>query len=366
MATKREAGTDGALSKIEAFEAALKTINNQFKTEQGDKLVTLFGDKSRRVETISSGSLVLDSLAGGGLPVGRIIEIYGPEASGKTSIALTAVGNVQKNGGNAVFIDLENALDPAYATKLGVDMSRLGIAQPDYAEQALELVEQLAASGSVDIIVVDSVAALVPKAEFEGTLEDQNMALLARILSRSLKKLANTANKNKCTVIFINQLREKVGFVLGNPETTTGGKALKFFASQRIDIRRKGQVKEGTKVIGTEVKIKIVKNKIAPPFQEAPTVLTFNQGINKAAEMVEVGPNYGVITKPNARSYIETETGEPIASSKADAIAKIEGDSELQSRLSVALAKAIEASLLSPGGEGSEESDVELDESSED
>jgi recombination protein RecA len=332
-------------NRAESFEAALKAINSKFANDLDDNLIAKLSEKPRDVEVISSGSLVLDSILGGGFPKGRIIEIYGPESSGKTSIALTAAGYVQAQGGNVAFIDLENALDPKYAAKLGVDVKNLAVAQPSYAEQALDLVDALAETGTVDLIIVDSVAALVPLSELEGSMENQTMALVARILSKALRKLVGTANRTGTTVIFINQIREKVGFVLGNPETTTGGKALKFFASQRIDIRRKEQIKEGKNVIGNKVRLKIVKNKIAPPFLEGFTVLTFNKGINKQAEMVEVGPDYGVIKRPNTRTYVVADTDEVIGTSKATAIERLESDPELFEHLQKLLKENIEKAI---------------------
>lgn len=335
-------------AKMKAFEDALAFMNKSFKSDTGI-LVAKLSDRPQNVETISTGSVVMDSILGGGFPKGRIIEIYGPEASGKTSMALTAVGNVQKDGGTAVFIDLENALDPRYARKLGVDVDNLAVAQPDYAEQALELVEKLAASGTVDIIIVDSVAALVPKIELEGELEEQNMAVIARILSRALKKLVNTANKSGTTIIFINQVREKVGGYMGG-EVTPGGKALKFFASQRLRVaRRKPVVDENKNTIGNEVHIVVKKNKIAPPFLEGETVLTYNRGINRAAEMLAVGEKYGVLWKESktARKIFEASSKELIGSGKADALKRLENDSELLERLTQALLKAIDADLNS-------------------
>lgn len=339
--------TPEATAKQKAFDEALKVMNKKFTSATGQMIAKL-GDRPLNVETISTGSVVLDSIAGGGLPKGRIIEIFGPEASGKTSIALTAAANVQREGGTVVFVDAENALDPKYAGKLGVNTNNLAVSQPDYAEQALELIDSLASSGVVDLIILDSVAALVPKAELEGELEQATMGLVARLMSRSLKKLANAANKTGTTVIFINQTREKIGVMYGNPETTPGGNALKFTASMRIRVARRKQVKEGKDIIGNEVHMKIIKNKIAPPFGEGETILTFNKGINRAAEMIEVGDKYGVITKPNNRSYIETETGETISThSKAEALAVLEKDPEMMTRLTAALKASISDDLFS-------------------
>lgn len=337
-------------AKLKAFNDALKHLNNQkgILSSESGSIIAKLSDKPLDVATISTGSLVLDSILGGGLPVGRLIEIYGPEASGKTSIALTAVANVQRGGGTAAFIDLENALDPKYAKKLGVDVDNLAVAQPDYAEQALELVEQLAASGVVDIIVVDSIAALVPKLELEGDMDQNSIGLVARLMSRSLKKLIGTANKTKTTVIFVNQTRDAIGGFspVGTPQTTTGGKAMKFYASQRIQVNRRQQVKEGKEVIGNEVRMKVTKNKVAPPFGEGLTILTFNKGINRAAELVTVGPELGIITMPNNRTYVETATGETFAKSKAEAIDRLEKDEALFLRLSEHL-----KNQLADGGE---------------
>jgi recombination protein RecA len=337
-------------AKLKAFNDALKHLNNQkgILSSESGSIIAKLSDKPLDVATISTGSLVLDSILGGGLPVGRLIEIYGPEASGKTSIALTAVANVQRDGGTAAFIDLENALDPKYAKKLGVDVDNLAVAQPDYAEQALELTEQLAASGVVDIIVVDSIAALVPKLELEGDMDQNSIGLVARLMSRSLKKLIGTANKTKTTIIFINQTRDAIGGFspVGTPQTTTGGKAMKFYASQRIQVNRRQQVKEGKEVIGNEIRFKIVKNKVAPPFGEGLSILTFNKGINRAAELVTVGPELGIITMPNNRTYVETTTGETFAKSKAEAVERLETDTALFDRLSAHLKQ-----VLADGGE---------------
>lgn len=341
-AKKAAEQTPVASNKLKAFNDALAMLNKDFKTESGT-LIAKLSDRPLNVETISTGSVVLDSILGGGIPKGRLIEIYGPEASGKTSMALTAAANVQKEGGTVAFIDLENALDPRYAAKLGVNTAELAVSQPDYGEQALDLVEKLASTGVVDLIILDSIASLVPKAELEGDMEQQSIGVVARLMSKALRRLVSTANKHKATVIFINQTRDAIGGFspFGTPQTTTGGKAMKFYASQRIEVKKRGQVKDGKDTIGTEVKLKVVKNKIAPPFGEGITVLTFNKGINRAAEMIEVGPDYGVVGRPNNRTYTEAATGEIIATSKADAVAALENDPELLERLSVALNDAI-------------------------
>lgn len=340
-----ETGTNEA--KLKAFNEALKRLNSVksgLLSSDSGQLIAKLSDRPLNVETISTGSLVLDSILGGGLARGRIVEIFGKESSGKTSIALTAVANTQKAGGTAAFIDLENALDPKYAKKLGVDIDNLAVAQPDYAEQALQLVQELAESGVVDIIVVDSVAALVPKLELEGDLDQNSIGLVARLLSRTLKKLVSTANRTKTTIVLINQTRVAIGAYspTGTPEDTTGGKAIKFYASQRISVNRRGQIKDGKDVIGNEVRFKIVKNKVAPPFGEGLTVLTFGSGINKAAELVTVGPAVGVISMPNNRTYVEAATGEVFAKSKAEAVEKLETDTELFNRLSEHLKRVLD------------------------
>lgn len=342
------AKASSADAKEKALEEALKQINSQLKTESGDPLVAKFGDKPRNVPTVSTGSLVLDSLLGGGFAVGRVIEVFGPEASGKTSIALTAAGNVQREGGTVAFIDLEHALDPYYAETLGVNMTDLIFAQPDYAEQALNLMLKLINSDMVNMIVMDSVAALIPKAEFEGSLEDQTIGLVARILSRGLKQIAGAAAKKNVTIIFINQTRAAIGGYspMGTPETTTGGKALQFYASQRVRVSGSKQIVEGKETIGKAVILNIKKNKIAPPFLKGETVLTFAQGINRVAELIEVGPQFDVIERPNNRTYIEAETGTKIGSSKGEALETLETDKEMFDRLSTALQTAISDSVI--------------------
>lgn len=329
-------------AKLKAFEDALKHINSNMKSETG-QLIARMGDAPPLVETISTGSLVLDSITGGGFPKGRIIELFGAESSGKTTFALTAAAHVQAQGGTVAFIDFENALDPRYAAKLGVDVPNMALSQPDYAEQGLQLVENLAASGVVDLIIVDSVAALVPKAELEGDMESQTIGLVARLLSRALKKLVSTANRTKTTIILINQTRVAIGSFspMGTPTDTTGGKALKFYASQRIEIRKGQQIKEGKEVLGSQTRMTVKKNKIAPPFMTGETVITFGKGINKAVEMIEVGPAFGVIEKPNNRTYVETATGEIFAKSKADAVAAIENDPKLYDRLAAHLKQVL-------------------------
>ena len=283
--------------KLKALGLAMDQITKQF----GDGSIMRLGEaKKVVVELLPSGSLSLDIALGGGYPKGRIIEIYGPESSGKTTLTLHAIAEMQKQGGTAAFIDAEHALDPAYAKKLGVDTDNLLVSQPDNGEQALEICETLVRSNAVDLIVVDSVAALVPQAEIDGDMGDSHMGLQARLMSQALRKLTGIINKSKATVIFINQIRMKIGVMFGNPETTTGGNALKFYASVRADIRRIGQIKEGDNVIGNRTRVKIVKNKIAPPFRVAEFDIMYNEGISKTGDVLDLAVQYGVVGKAGA------------------------------------------------------------------
>jgi len=311
-----------------AKEAALEDAIRSIEKAYGKGAVMRMGEQPHvDVDAIPSGSLLLDQALGvGGYPKGRIVEVYGPESSGKTTLALHAVAEAQKKGGRAAYVDAEHAIDPEYAAKLGVDIDELILSQPDSGEQALEIVEMLASSGAIDIIVVDSVAALVPQAELDGVMEDNQVGLQARLMSKAMRKLAGVLAKSGCVVMFINQLREKVGVMYGNPETTTGGRALKFYASIRLDLRRADAIKNGTEIIGNSVKIKVVKNKVAPPFKNCVVDLLYGHGFAKDGEIIDLGVEHGLIQKTGNWYMI---SGEKIGNGRDAAKAYIDNHADI-------------------------------------
>ena len=342
------------LEKQKALEVALGQIEKQF----GKGSVMKLGDyKAMNVEAIPTGALGLDIALGiGGIPKGRIIEVYGPESSGKTTLTLHMIAEAQKLGGEAAFIDAEHALDPVYAKHLGVDIDNLIVSQPDTGEQALEIAEALVRSGAIDIIVVDSVAALVPKAEIDGDMGDTHVALQARLMSQALRKLAGVINKSNSTIIFINQLREKVGVMFGNPEKTTGGRALKFYASVRMDIRKVENIKQDGEVVGNRVKVKIVKNKVAPPFREAEFDIVYGKGISKTGNLLDIGINLGIIEKSGSWfGYNGTRIGQGRENAKKYLEDNPEIMKEVEEKVRKNFDKAFEKSL------GEEEVDPEQD-----
>lgn len=326
---------------------ALETALAQIEKAYGKGTIMRLGENSgMNVEAISTGSITLDAATGiGGLPKGRIIEIYGPESSGKTTLALSVVAQAQKNGGEAAFIDAEHALDPAYASNLGVDVDALLVSQPDNGEQALEIAEALVRSGALDVVVIDSVAALVPRSEIEGEMGDSHVGAHARLMSQALRKIAGAVAKSNTIIIFINQLREKVGVIYGNPEVTTGGRALKFYSTMRIDVRRTESLKgSGSEVVGNRTRCKIVKNKVAPPFKDAEFDIMYGRGISKEGEMVDIGVKYNVIQKSGAWfSYGDMRLGQGRDNVKELFINNPELAEEIEKKIVAAMAEASEA-----------------------
>jgi len=326
--------------KKQALKVALGQIEKQF----GKGSVMFLGKEESRtdIEAVSTGSLSLDLALGiGGLPRGRVVEIYGPESSGKTTLALHVIAEMQKLGGTAAFIDAEHALDPTYAKRLGVDTDNLLISQPDTGEQALEITDMLVRSGGVDIVVVDSVAALTPKAEIEGEMGSSHMGLQARLMSQALRKLTANIKKTNTMVIFINQLRMKIGVMFGNPETTTGGNALKFYASVRLDIRRIGAIKKGDEILGNETRVRVLKNKVAPPFKKAEFQILYNQGISRESEVIDLGVELGLVEKAGAWYSVD---GERIGQGKDNARDYLKGNSEICQKIEVKIREKLMSS----------------------
>lgn len=329
------------------LDETLKQIQKQY----GKGSVMRLGDRANvEIDAISSGSIAIDFALGvGGYPKGRIVEIYGPESSGKTTLALHAIAEVQKKGGKAAFIDAENAIDPMYAKALGVNIEELILSQPDSGEQALEITEMLIKSGAIDLIVIDSVAALVPQAELDGEMSDSHMGLQARLMSKAMRKLAGVMNRSDCTAIFINQLREKIGVMFGNPETTTGGKALKFYASIRVDVRKSEAIKSGTDIIGNKVNVKIVKNKVAPPFKVATVDILYGKGISRIGELIELAVEREIIQKAGAWfSY----NGEKIGQGKEAARSFLQANPVICDTIEVELKQKLFAKVVDEGEEG--------------
>ena len=338
-------------NRTKALEAALSQIEKQFGK---GSIMKLGENKTMDVETISTGSLGLDiALGAGGLPFGRIVEIYGPESSGKTTLTLEVIAEAQRQGKTCAFVDAEHALDPIYAEKLGVNIDELLVSQPDTGEQALEICDMLTRSGAVDVIVVDSVAALTPKAEIEGDIGDSHVGLAARMMSQSMRKITGNLKKSNTMMIFINQIRMKIGVMFGNPETTTGGNALKFYASVRLDIRRIGSVKEGDEIVGNETRVKVVKNKIAPPFKQAEFIIKFGSGISKQGELIDLGVKHKLVDKAGAwYSY----NGDRIGQGKSNCMNFLQENPEIAGEIESKLRE-----LLLP-----KKVDMEVDDKSED
>lgn len=331
-----EAKNKAEEKKIQALDDAIKQIEKQF----GKGAVMKLGDRAAvDIDVIPSGSLTLDIALGiGGYPKGRIIEVYGPESSGKTTLTLHAIAEVQKQGGRAAFIDAEHAIDPVYAQNLGVNIDELILSQPDSGEQGLEIAETLVRSGAIDLVVVDSVAALVPQVELDGEMGEQQMGLQARLMSKALRKLSGVMNKTTCTIIFINQLREKIGVMFGNPETTTGGRALKFYSSVRVEIRRSEAIKNGTEILGNKVNIKVVKNKVAPPFKTTQVDIIYGRGISRTGEVVDLAVEKDIVEKSGAWYAYK---GEKIGQGRENAKIFLEEHPEIMEEISEAIKKAL-------------------------
>ncbi len=347
MSKEKENTADQNKEKVVSKEKlkALQLTLDKIEKSYGKGTIMKLGDSAVvPVDVIPTGSLTLDMALGtGGLPRGRVVEIYGPESSGKTTLAIHAIAEAQKLGGVAAFIDAENAFDSSYAKKLGVDIENLLVSQPDNGEQALEIAENLIRSGAIDIIVIDSVAALTPKSEIEGEMGDSKMGLQARLMSQALRKLTGTINKTNCCCVFINQLREKIGVMFGNPETTTGGNALKFYSSVRIDIRRSSQIKEGDSVTGNRTRVKVVKNKLAPPFRQAEFDIIYGQGISKTGEIIDLAVDHNIIKKSGSWfSYGDTKLGQGRDAVKQLLLDNIELAEELETKIKDVLAEKLQ------------------------
>ncbi|MDO8330727.1 MAG: recombinase RecA [Fluviicoccus sp.] len=342
-------------NKRKALTAALSQIEKQF----GKNSVMRLGDQpTELIQAISTGSLGLDIALGiGGLPKGRIVEIYGPESSGKTTLTLQVIAECQRAGGTAAFVDAEHALDPSYAKKLGVDVDNLLVSQPDNGEQALEIADMLVRSGAVDVIVIDSVAALTPRAEIEGEMGDSHMGVQARLMSQALRKITGNAKRSNCLVVFINQIRMKIGVMFGSPETTTGGNALKFYASVRLDIRRIGQVKDGDEVVGSETRVKVVKNKVAPPFREAEFQIMYGEGTNRLGELVDLGVKQDIIQKSGAWYAYK---GNKIGQGKANVIKHFEEHPAIAEEIEAEVRNQL-LSLPAPAGQVEEPDSAEFE-----
>ena len=360
MAAKTKKSTEKETGAVQDKKAALETVMQRIERECGKGSIMRLGENAAmNVSAVSTGSLALDFALGiGGVPRGRITEIYGPESSGKTTIALHVIAEVQKQGGEAAFIDAEHALDPVYAKKLGVDINNLLVSQPDCGEQALEIAETLVNSGAIDIIVIDSVAALVPRQEIEGDMGASHVGVQARLMSQAMRKLSGAIAKSNCIVIFTNQLREKVGVMYGNPEVTTGGKALKFYASVRIDVRRVESLKNGSEVYGSHTKCNVVKNKVAPPFKTAEFDILYGSGISKASEIIDMAIQLEIIEKSGAWFYYD---GERLGQGKDNVRKLIESDKELMDKLEVLVREKVQSGEASEDGALGESDEFELE-----